>query len=163
MPATNDLTMFLEGTNSRPMNVILVDGTCIFCNRLVSFILRHDRARLFHFAHLQGSFARAKLAQHGLDANDLDSVYVVMDARLPSEKIAIDGAAGREIWPRLFWPLIFMRWLPLPILNAGYRWFARNRYGWFGQDSVCIVPSADDRKRFVTDESAADVSIAGLA
>ncbi|MCB9656000.1 MAG: DUF393 domain-containing protein, partial [Sandaracinaceae bacterium] len=47
------------------MRVILVDGTCLFCNRLVATLLRLDRRGRFHFAHLQGPRARALLAAHG--------------------------------------------------------------------------------------------------
>ncbi len=31
--------------------VILVDGTCVFCNRLVARVMRMDKKKLFRFAH----------------------------------------------------------------------------------------------------------------
>jgi hypothetical protein len=72
--------------------VPVVDGTCVFCNRSVAFILRHDRTGVFRFAHLQGRVAQAALARHGLAA-DIDTIYAVTDFRAPSERVHLDGGA----------------------------------------------------------------------
>jgi len=144
MPTTPDAAPAIP----RGANVILIDGTCIFCNRLVSFILDHDHRGLFRFAHIQGDFARDAFARHGLVA-DIDAIYLVADAGTDAEQVLIDGAAGRRIWPRLFRLAAIMRVIPLAILNWGYRFFARHRYRWFGQYTACRVPSADERARFL--------------
>jgi predicted DCC family thiol-disulfide oxidoreductase YuxK len=130
-------------------NVIMVDGECVFCNHVVSFILRHDPRGVFLFAHLQGSLARGVLARHGRDANDIDSVYVVTDAGTPAERLAWDGQASRAIWPRLFWFAAVLRWVPLPLLDVAYRAFARRRYRLFGKYDACHVPTATERVRFL--------------
>src|ERR1700723_3706758 len=54
-------------------NVIFVDGHCIFCNHMVSFILAHDPRGLFHFGHLQGALARDVLRRHGRPTGDIAS------------------------------------------------------------------------------------------
>lgn len=128
--------------------VLFVDGTCIFCNRLVSFILRHDRRGIFHFAHLQGELAATALGRHGL-APDPDVIYAITELNGPEERVWLDGAAGRQIWPRLFWFGALLRLVPLWLLNLQYRAFARIRYRLFGQAESCIAPSPAERARFL--------------
>ena len=136
---------------NEPTRILLVDGTCIFCNRLVQRILRWDRRRQFHFAHLQGSYARALLRAHGQEP-DIDVIYLVDGVGTERERVLLDGAAGRVIWPALFWFAWPVRLAPLFALNLWYRLFARVRYRLFGQSSVCIVRDALERSRFLEEE-----------
>jgi predicted DCC family thiol-disulfide oxidoreductase YuxK len=133
---------------SSSSSLILVDGTCIFCNRLVGFILRHDKRGQYRFAHLQGKLAQALLARHGLTP-DIDAVYLVSHYGEPGERVHLDGAAGRLIWPSLFWFAAIVRLMPLFLLNLQYRLFAKVRYRLFGQAESCVVPSAAQRERFL--------------
>lgn len=128
--------------------LILVDGTCIFCNRLVAFILRKDKQKVFRFAHLQGALARSVLQRHGL-VPDIDVIYAISDYAGPNERVHLDGAAGRQIWPRLFWFGWLMYLVPLFLLNLQYLLLAKVRYRLFGQANVCIAPSVDERLRFL--------------
>lgn len=130
--------------------VILVDGTCVFCNRLVRWILGRDRAGYFEFAHVQGALGRAALARQGIDPPDLDGVYVVLEPGTPQERLLVDGEAGRFIYPRIL-PLAgaLAQIVPLPLLDLFYRAFARVRYRLFGQSEQCIVPTDGERARFV--------------
>jgi predicted DCC family thiol-disulfide oxidoreductase YuxK len=130
-------------------SVIFVDGECVICHRIVSFILAHDPKGLFRFGHLQGELARAVLARHGREAADVDSVYLVTGLGTESEQLSWEGRAGREIWPRLFFVAHLLRWIPLPILDWGYRVFARNRYRLFGKYDACHVPTLEERTRFI--------------
>jgi predicted DCC family thiol-disulfide oxidoreductase YuxK len=130
-------------------NVVLVDGMCVMCSWIVAFILDHDPQGLFYFAHLQGPLAQQALSRHGRTPHDIDGVYLLTEAGTPSERLLADGAAGREIWPRLFKAAIVLRWIPLPILNFFYRACARNRYRLFGKYNTCRVPTLDDRHRFL--------------
>lgn len=70
-----------------PDPILLYDGVCGLCNRLVQFILRHDPAGVFRFASLQSELATRILERHGVDAQDLDTVYVVINYGLPDEEI----------------------------------------------------------------------------
>lgn len=67
--------------------ILLYDGVCGLCNRLVQFILRRDAEGVFRFASLQSGLAGRILARHGADARDLDTVYVVVDYELPEEQM----------------------------------------------------------------------------
>jgi predicted DCC family thiol-disulfide oxidoreductase YuxK len=70
--------------------LLLYDGVCGLCNRLVGFILRRDPGGGFRFASLQSPLAGRILARHGADATDLDTVYVVVNC----------GQADEELLPR---------------------------------------------------------------
>jgi predicted DCC family thiol-disulfide oxidoreductase YuxK len=133
-------------------NVIFIDGQCIFCNHMVSFILAHDPRGLFHFAHLQGALAKDVLRRYARQTTDIDSVYVLVGAGTQDEHLFWDGKAARAIWPRLFWFAAFVKWVPLRVLNFCYRAFAKRRYRLFGKYEVCHVPAPKERARFL-DES----------
>jgi predicted DCC family thiol-disulfide oxidoreductase YuxK len=127
--------------------VLLIDGTCIFCNRLVSMVLERDREDLFRFAHLQSDYARDVRARHEADVEDIDGVYLIANAGTADEKLLLDGAAGRQLWPRLFWWATPMLLMPVALLNPSYRLTARYRYRLFGQYPVCKVPTESERSR----------------
>jgi predicted DCC family thiol-disulfide oxidoreductase YuxK len=130
-------------------HVILVDGLCVFCNRLVSMILRFDKKGVFHFAQLQSEFARGIVQRHGRDPDDVDSVYLLANAGTPRERLLIDGEVGREVWPRLFAVAAINRLVPLVLLNSTYRLFARLRYRLVGKYDHCHVPSPSERARYL--------------
>jgi predicted DCC family thiol-disulfide oxidoreductase YuxK len=130
-------------------NVVFVDGECVFCNRVVSFILAHDPRGIFHFAHLQGSLAKDVLARYERNADDVDSIYVLVGAGTPDEHLYWDGRAARAIWPRLFFLARILAWVPLPMLDFFYRAFAKRRYRLFGRYDTCHVPTKEERTRFL--------------
>jgi predicted DCC family thiol-disulfide oxidoreductase YuxK len=72
-------------TMSHP--ILLYDGVCGLCNRLVQFILRRDPAGVFRFVSLQSAVAGRLLERHGVEGSELDTVYVVVDAELPEERL----------------------------------------------------------------------------
>jgi predicted DCC family thiol-disulfide oxidoreductase YuxK len=67
--------------------ILLYDGVCGLCNRMVQFVLRRDPAAMFRFAALQSELATRILKRHGADARDLDTVYVVVNYELADEQL----------------------------------------------------------------------------
>jgi predicted DCC family thiol-disulfide oxidoreductase YuxK len=50
------------------------------------------------------------------------------------------------------WPLAYaFIAVPRILRDTAYRYFARNRYRWFGQRDLCRVPTPDIRRRFLTE------------
>ncbi|MGA8491328.1 MAG: DCC1-like thiol-disulfide oxidoreductase family protein [Terriglobales bacterium] len=138
---------------SAPNPIILYDGVCGLCNRLVQFILKRDRKDRFRFASLQSQFAAEILRRHNASPNDLDTMYVVLNYALSEERIASRSDAAvvalRElggVWAALGGAL---RLVPLWVRNWGYNLVAQNRYRIFGKYDSCPIPSEEDRRKFL--------------
>src|SRR5258705_6104834 len=71
---------------SSSQTLVLYDGVCGLCNRLVAFLIRHDRRDEFRFAPLQSEFAQSLLNRHNLDSADFNTVVVLADFQRPSER-----------------------------------------------------------------------------
>jgi predicted DCC family thiol-disulfide oxidoreductase YuxK len=84
-----------------PHPILLYDGVCGLCNRLVQFVLRRDPEGVFRFAALQSGLAERILARHGADARDLDSVYVVVNCDQGDERVLARSDAVIFILRRL--------------------------------------------------------------
>ena len=129
--------------------IILFDGVCTLCNRVVAFVIRRDPHKTFRFASLQSPQGVALLRAHGVteDAQP-DSLVLIED---DSIFFLSEGALriGRELplpWPALS-TLGF--WIPRPIRDPVYRFIARNRYRWFGRCDQCSLPNAGEEDRFL--------------
>lgn len=174
---TDDPTQ--DGSASEPgaHPVLLYDGVCGLCNRMVQFVLRRDPAAVFRFASLQSGLATSILARHGADARDLDSVYVVVNYELADERLLsrseavafvlqhLGAAELRSARPglrpgptqatpipgSLFWRLArrVLRLVPGSLRDLGYRLVARNRYRMFGRYDTCPIPTEGTRSRFL--------------
>jgi len=146
----------MEHTISPPAgsSVVFIDGTCVMCSRIASFIASHDDERRFYFSHLQGDFARDAIARHG-EQLDIDVIYCLAEFGTPNERLLADGRAGRFIWPTLFRLAFVLRFVPLPILNFFYWLGARVRFALFGRYEVCTVPTEGVRRRFIDVAAAA--------
>lgn len=143
-PAASDPRSFATG-QSGP--VIVFDGVCVLCNGWIGFLLRHDRERRYRFAAMQGSHGRGLLVAHGLDPDDPVSFLLVEGGRAWTDTDAIArvlvGLGG--IW-RVG---ASIRWLPRVLRDPLYRLIARNRYRWFGRYEHCLLPTAEQRTRFL--------------
>ena len=132
--------------------VLLYDGVCGFCNRLVQFVLRHDDEKILRFASLQSSFGSRVLALHGVDTSAMRTAYVlasgdqgqVLLQRSEAILFLLDRFGG--IWSML---AQMVRLVPLRIRDWAYNVIARHRYRIFGRYESCPLPSAADRERFL--------------
>jgi predicted DCC family thiol-disulfide oxidoreductase YuxK len=133
--------------------ILLYDGVCGLCNRLVQFILRRDPEGAFRFASLQSGLAGRILARHGDDASDLDTVYVVVNPDRADESLLARSDAVIFILKQLggFWRFVgfLLRLKPRFFRDWGYRMVARNRYRVFGRYETCMLPAAEYRDRFL--------------
>ncbi len=128
--------------------ILFYDGVCGLCDRLVQFMLRHDRRGRFRFAALQSDVAAQTLARFGKDPRDLDTVYLLtVDGRLLRKARAILHAL---VVLGLPWSLgAVFAVLPTVVLDWLYDRVAKNRYRWFGRYEQCRLPSPDERERFL--------------
>jgi predicted DCC family thiol-disulfide oxidoreductase YuxK len=128
------------------MNIIVFDGVCNFCNRIVQIIIRHDPTAQIHFA-AQQSEAGEKLLSDYIISTSASSVIFIKD-RLVYEKsdVVIEIAKLLTGWPSLFKYTIIV---PRFIRNAIYKLIAANRYTIFGKQAQCMVPKEEVKGRFV--------------
>ena len=133
--------------------ILLYDGVCGLCNRLVQFILRRDRKAIFRFASLQSPLAARILARHGANPIDLDTVYVVLNYDLPNERLLSRPGAVLFVLKQLGAPWrsasFLLQLLPRFLRNASYNAVARHRYRIFGRTEICTLPRVEDKSRFL--------------
>ena len=133
--------------------VVLYDGVCGLCNRLVRFILRRDRAGIFRFGSLQSALAAGILARHGADARDLDTVYVVVNCDEAGELLLVRSDAVMFVLGQLGWVLrlggLMFGVLPQAVRDFSYDFVAGRRYRMFGRSDKCILPAPENRDRFL--------------
>lgn len=137
-----------------PGAVLLFDGECGLCHRVVRTLLRLDgRARL-HFAPLQGPTAQAYLRRHGLPTEDFDTlVFVPAWARreAPEFRLRTAGAIGalRAVGGagRVLGDLLAL--VPSSLRDLGYRMVGRTRYALFGAWRERPLARAEWAERFL--------------
>ena len=130
--------------------VLLYDGVCGLCNRLVQFVLKHDHRAHFRFASLQSDYAARILQRHDFDPDDLDTVYVVQEsgARISARSDAVISVL-RELGG--FWAAVAvaLRIFPKSLRDWGYGIVARHRYRVFGKYETCPLPEKKYQDRFL--------------
>jgi predicted DCC family thiol-disulfide oxidoreductase YuxK len=133
--------------------IILYDGVCGLCNRLVQFVLKRDRADVFRFAALQSEFAAQVLTRHGANPQDLDTMYTVLNYGGPGETLPARSDAVLAVLERLggMWSALagVARIFPLRIRNFFYHLVAGTRYRIFGKYDACPLPTPDQRAKFL--------------
>jgi predicted DCC family thiol-disulfide oxidoreductase YuxK len=133
----------------RPYALILFDGDCGLCNRVVRFVAARDPAGRFRFAPLQGENGRRECERLGVQvpAGDPDTIVVTTERHAWIRSDAAIEIARRLPWP---WRAAFaLRVVPEPLRDAAYRWVSRNRFRWFGRADRCAAPTAELRARML--------------
>jgi predicted DCC family thiol-disulfide oxidoreductase YuxK len=138
---------------------MLFDGTCNFCDGAVHFVLDHENGKSMRFAALQSDAAKELLTealgeektlvlQKGASGSgDPDTLVLVEDGKVYTHSTGALRIARHLRWPWK-WGFVFIV-VPGFIRDAFYRWFARNRYRWFGKTEACRVPTPELRTRFL--------------
>ncbi len=141
-----------------PRPVILFDGDCNFCNAAVRRTAERDKRKHLRFARLQSPAARRiiALADPGIDFEALPDSMVFVDE--DGVHTASSAALRVTRYLRFPWP-VFVVALAIPrfLRDPVYRFFARNRYRWFGASAACPAPSADFTSRFLETEEYPDI------
>ena len=142
--------VLLSPTESNP--IVLYDGVCGLCNRLVQFLLKRDTHDRFRFASLQSDFAHSLLRHHGKDPQDLDTLYVVKGYGQAEENLLERSDAVLYMLKQLdgLWKWAGIgRVLPKTFRDTVYRLVARNRYRVFGKYESCMLPEPKHRQKFL--------------
>lgn len=148
----------MTGSPTQPASVgegahlVLYDGVCGLCSRLLQFLLKHDRRAVFTFASLQSTVGRTMVERFGGDPNELASFHVVANHRGNKPQMFSRSGAALFVAGQLGWPwkaAALAGVLPTAMLDHVYNVVARNRYRMFGRFEQCLTPRPEFRARFV--------------
>ena len=133
-------------------HLVLYDGVCGLCNRLLQFLLVHDRRTVFAFASLQSAIGRSTVVRFGGNPDELTSFHVVANFRTDRARLLSRGGAALFVAGQLGWPwkaAVLLRVVPAALLDRLYDVVARNRYRVFGRFDQCLMPRPEYRRRFI--------------
>lgn len=129
-----------------PDGLILFDGVCVFCSRWVRFVIDRDTERRFRFVAIQSEPGRALAARCAIDADAPQTNAVILNGRIWFKSDAalavLRALPSMRGWGRL-------RAVPTWLRNPIYDLVAQNRYRLFGRTDACMIPSPEDRDRFI--------------
>lgn len=126
--------------------VLFYDGSCGFCQQSVQFILQHERDEEIYFASLDSELANQLKKQHP-KLQSIDSIVVLKGKELLVESDAVFALTSYLKAPYHF--AKYARFIPKTFLNQLYRFVARHRHRFIRQNESCLLPSPQQRKRFL--------------
>ena len=127
-------------------DLIVFDGTCVFCSGFARFMAREDTGGRFRFATAQSSTGRAIYQRHGLDPDEMSTNIVIRDGQAHTRLRAFAAAMSALGWP---WrALAVLRFVPGIIGDPIYGLIARNRYRIAGRQA-CPMPSPELKARLI--------------
>lgn len=132
--------------------MLLYDGSCGFCAESVQFVLRHDRRhRSLRFASLQGSVGAGVRDRHPA-LETIDSV-IWYEHDPQGDVVLVRSSAVLRVLRYLGGVWRLLAWLgaavPGPLRDRVYDFVARHRHKLVRGAPVCVIPSPDQRERFV--------------
>jgi len=130
---------------SPPM--LVYDGSCGFCSRSVQFILQHERRHDLLFVTRDSPFGQ-ELRRH-FHLESVESMLWIAGDEASIESSAVLRAASYlgGVWSAL---AAISSIVPSPIRNWVYRLIARNRRRLMPSATSCLVPTAEQRERFLS-------------
>lgn len=126
--------------------IVLFDGVCNFCNRMVNFAIRNDKEGKLRFAPLQSKSGEALKEKYKIQPTADTLVFI------EKGKAYTYGIAAIRICNYLNWPakaLYVFIIIPSFISQPIYKWFAKRRYKWFGKRESCMIPTDAIKSRFL--------------
>lgn len=115
-------------------HIVLFDGVCNLCSRLVTFIAARDRMLKFTYVSLQSPYGQSMLHNFGLPDSDFDTVVYIKGEKCYLRSTAVLNILKDlgGIWSMVWIFIIF----PLPIRDFIYHIVSRTRYRIFGRKFV---------------------------
>ncbi|MBB34252.1 MAG: DUF393 domain-containing protein [Hirschia sp.] len=130
---------------SPDQDLVVFDGTCVYCSGLAQFIARRDRAGRFRFVTAHSPTGRGIYERYGLDPDAMETNIVVLEGQVFTRMRAFTAVMRGLGWP---WKaLCVLDWPPRALMDGIYDIIARNRYRLGKKD--CPMPSAELRARLI--------------
>ena len=134
-----------EITPTAPL--LVYDGNCGFCARSVQFILRHERRHDLMFVPRDSELGKDLRRRFHLEA--VESMLWIVNGKAEMESGAVLNAAK---YVGGFWAFLATlgSLVPAPLRNWAYRLIARNRRRLSSGTTTCLVPTLEQRARFLS-------------
>jgi len=138
----------MNTANESPSNIIIFDGVCNFCNGAVNFIIKRDTRKVFYFSSMQADIGIKLLKKYDLSPDNTDTFLLIRDNK-PYTKSDAALVIAKEFNIPWRW-LAILRVIPKFIRDSIYSLIANNRYKWFGKRTQCMLPTREQRARFIS-------------
>jgi len=127
-------------------DLILFDGTCIFCSGFARFMVRFDKSARFRFVTAQSEPGRALYKAHNLGPDLMETSITILDGTAYTKFRAFAAAMRGLGWS---WRILsLIRYLPRRPSNWLYDVLARNRYRIAGK-RACPMPTPELKARLI--------------
>jgi predicted DCC family thiol-disulfide oxidoreductase YuxK len=126
--------------------MLVFDGDCAFCHRVVQFILAHERRSDLLFVPRNSVLGLSLREQYQLQR--VESLLWIEDGQafIEFDAVAHTAAYVGGLYARL---ASLARLLPRPLLTGGYRLIARLRKRLAGRPRHCLLLTAAQQQRFL--------------
>lgn len=128
--------------------IVIFDTDCVLCSRWIRFVLRHEASDHMRFASSRKPNGQRLAEAFGIAPEALDLTYVVIDQGRAYTRSAASLVLVRYLRRPWCW-LAVLGMVPRPVRDRVYDSVARNRLRWFGAETDCFLPAADQRHRFL--------------
>ncbi|TAJ13425.1 DUF393 domain-containing protein [Marinilabiliaceae bacterium JC017] len=129
----------------RRKSVVLYDGHCVLCNRIIRWLLQQDLDYAFIFLPIQSEKGQLIIEKNTKNKNSVSPQELIL---LYENKFLFGGEAVVRIMTLMHGSFRFMgrvlHCLPSSWINCLYRVIAKNRYWILGKQNSCFNPSAMD-------------------
>jgi predicted DCC family thiol-disulfide oxidoreductase YuxK len=127
-------------------SLLLFDGVCNLCNRVVDFVILRDKDKKIRFAALQSKPGKELADKFKISLRNNDTVVYISGGKAFVRSSAVlhimkDIGGG---WKILYGFII----IPSFVRDFFYDLIAKRRYLFFGKRDNCMVPSEETRERF---------------
>jgi predicted DCC family thiol-disulfide oxidoreductase YuxK len=128
-------------------DLLIFDGECSLCARVVRFVVAREAEPRLRFAPLRSAAGSRLMREAGIDPENATTFVVLSHGRVYAKSDAALFVAAHLRWP---WTLLgALRWVPRPVRDWVYELVARNRYRLFGRTTACIPVPPELKARFV--------------
>lgn len=135
----------MADANSIQSDLILFDGTCVFCSGFARFVVKWDKDERFQFVTAHSVTGRQLYQMHNLDPDLMETNIVIVNGKAAMKMGAFASAMSALGWP---WKALSIVDLPpRTITNWVYDRIAENRYR-FGRQA-CPMPSPELKARLI--------------
>jgi len=149
MAEFNSAIFIMINTTSilKKKEIILFDGHCILCNRLILFIIKKDPKSIFQFAALESETGKKIRAKYLSNTNSINSFVLIQNnIAFTKSTAALKVAYQLKGFSKILSVFII---IPPFLRDPIYNLIASNRIKWFGRQESCMTPTDNISSRFI--------------